>query len=199
MDGHADEESWELQAVADAAGGDSLAFAVLVRHHQSRLFAFLGRMGLRQAEAEELAQDAFVRAWQQLGAYKAEVASFTTWLYTIARRLALNHLDRADVRYLTNMGDVAVDDVTCDRPGPLAYLEQRQQQQRLQAAWRSLTTLDRSILALAYVHGLGIEDVARIERCTPAAARVRIHRARLRLREALQADVMPRRAGVDHE
>lgn len=169
--------------VASAAAGDRAAFAALVRRFQRPLFAFLGRMGLRQAEAEELAQDAFVRAWQHLPAYRAEQGAFSTWLFTIARRLALNALDRAGHRL--HAAPDGLPEAACEAPGPGAALALRQQRARLQAALRSLPLDDRSVLALAYVHELALADVARIEGCSVAAAKARLHRARERLRAAL--------------
>lgn len=172
--------------VARAAAGDRSAYAALVRQFQRPLFAFLGRMGLRQAEAEELAQDAFIRAWQHLPHYRAETAAFSTWLFTIARRLALNALDRAEHQRLHTGHPAAEDDsAACDAPGPAQALQSRQQQAQLQAALRRLSPDDRSVLALAYVHELTLADVARIEDCSPAAAKARLHRARERLRQAL--------------
>ncbi|NML15114.1 RNA polymerase sigma factor [Azohydromonas caseinilytica] len=172
--------------VARAAAGDRTAYAALVRQFQRPLFAFLGRMGLRQAEAEELAQDTFIRAWQHLPRYDAGQAAFSTWLFTIARRLALNALDRADHQRLRTGLDAAADEEhACDAPGPAQALQSRQERARLQAALRRLSPDDRSVLALAYVHELTLADVARIEGCSPTAAKARLHRARERLRAAL--------------
>ncbi len=141
-------------------------------------------MGLRQFEAEELAQEAFLRAWQHLPQYRSEQGAFSTWLYTIARRLALNELGRAGRRLQVNTGD-APPDAICDRPGPALALQRQQQTAALLAALRQLPAPDRSVLALAYVHELSLADVARIEGCSEAAVKARLHRARQRLREAL--------------
>jgi RNA polymerase sigma-70 factor (ECF subfamily) len=176
--------------VATAAAGDRAAFAALVRHYQRPIFSFLGRMGLRQHEAEELAQEAFLRAWQHLGRYRFEQGAFSTWLYTIARRLALNELDRAGRRLQDAAGD-APPDPPCAQPGPAQALHQQQQRAALQAALRRLPTADRSVLALAYVHELSLAELARIEGCSEAAAKARLHRARQHLREALPAPDPP--------
>lgn len=175
--------------VARAARGDREAFAALVRHHQRPLFSFLGRMGLGQGEAEELAQDAFLRAWQHLPRYQPSQAAFSTWLYTIARRLALNELDRADRRLREHPAD-GPPDRPSPAPGPAEQLQQHQQQRALQAALRQLGAADRSVLALAYVGELSLADVARIEGSTEAAIKARLHRARQQLR-ALLTDTPP--------
>ena len=64
------------------ANGNRQAFALLVERFQRPLFSYLGRMGFTQAQAEDLAQETFTRAWQHLGQYDAQKAEFSTWLAT---------------------------------------------------------------------------------------------------------------------
>lgn len=179
--------------MARAAAGDRDAYAALVRHHQRPLFAFLGRMGLRQFEAEELAQEAFVRAWQQLGRYRSELGAFSTWLYTIARRLALNELDRAGRRlHDRDGGDGDAPDIASDQPGPAQALHMQRQRATLRAALCRIAPSERCLLALAHVHELSLAEVAQIEGCSVAAIKTRLHRARQRLRDELPAfDLTP--------
>jgi RNA polymerase sigma-70 factor, ECF subfamily len=167
------------------AGGDGLAFAEVVIHYQRPSFAFLGRMGMNAARAEEVAQESFLRAWQHLPSYRSEQAQFSTWLFTIARRLALNELTRPQHRH-----EVGTDDKTPEpasaMAGPEQTLEQRQLQEQVHAALRSLSTDDRSVMALAYTHELSAADIAVIEACSVDAVKTRLHRARQRLRLALE-------------
>ena len=170
------------------ARGDLRAFSELVDRYQRPLFAFLGRMGLEAARAEEVAQETFLRAWQHLPRYRTEQAQFSTWLFTIARRLALNELARSRNRH-----EVAADDdapePACAAARPEQALDQRRLQARIDAAFRSLGTDDRSVLALAYTHDLGMAEIAVIEGCSVDAVKTRLHRARQRLRIAL--DISP--------
>jgi RNA polymerase sigma-70 factor (ECF subfamily) len=171
------------EQVARAVAGDRVAFEALVRHYQRPLFSFLGRMGLRQSEAEELAQEAFVRVWQHLARYQVGQGAFSTWLFTIAKRLALNELDRAAHRLQNCTGETL--EVACDQHGPEQFLQLRQRRAALLKALRSLPMGDRSVLALTYVQELSLSDVALIEGCSESAVKARLHRARHRLREAL--------------
>lgn len=170
-----------LRQIAD---GNRQAFTPLVERYQRPLFGFLGRMGLAQAQAEEIAQETFLRVWQNLGQYDPKRAEFSTWLFTIARRLALNELERASVKQETaqdeNHPETASDDAL-----PLERLEQQEQQQRLQAALRLLPLHERSTLALAYSQGLDMKTIAQIEGCSESAVKVRLHRAREQLRQWL--------------
>jgi RNA polymerase sigma-70 factor (ECF subfamily) len=168
------------------AKGNRQAFAPLVEQYQRPLFSYLGRMGFSPAQAEDLAQETFIRAWQHLGQYDAHRAEFSTWLFTIARRLALNELERAGNRLETHWGedppDVASHDAT-----PLEHTEQHEQQRRVQAALKRLPLQERSLLALAYSQGLDMQAIAHIEGCSVGAVKTRLHRAREQLRQWLGA------------
>ena len=76
----------------DYLGGDPVAFGALVTRYQDSLFGFLGRMGFEQSVCEDLAQEAFLRVWKNRDKYNADKASVSTWLFTIARNLALTVL-----------------------------------------------------------------------------------------------------------
>ena len=168
------------------AAGEQQAFAELVDLYQRPLFGFLGRLGLGQAQAEDIAQETFLRAWSHLTRFESERAQFVTWLFTIARNLAYNALQSAHQKQETHEADLP--EPACEQPGPAQTLERTQQRTRLQSALRQLPMADRSALALVYVHELGLADVARIEGDSLAAIKTRLHRAKLKLRELLQAD-----------
>lgn len=180
-----------------AAAGDRHAYAALVRLYQRPLFGYLGRMGLSQGEAEEIAQEAFLRAWEHLARFDPTQATFSTWLYTFARRLALHLIESAERRYrqpppagVAGHDQAPVHaglDPSDASPGPADTLQARQQRAWLQAAMHRLSTAERSLLALAYLHDLSLAEIARIEGLSEAAAKARLHRARQRLREALHA------------
>lgn len=164
------------------------AFVELVGHYQQPLFGYLGRLGLPSGQAEEVAQETFLRVWQNLASYRPGLAAFSTWLYTIAHRLALNELTRAAARQETAMDLPELPDTACGQPQPPEQLAARQQRQRLQHALHQLPLPERSILALAYVQELPLDEVARIEGCTAGAAKVRLHRARQKLAALLEHD-----------
>ena len=167
--------------------GDRQAFAAVVNLYQGSLFGFLGRMGLDQAHAEDLAQETFIRAWQNLGRYRQELGAFSTWLFTIARNLALNELARAaHARELPPNEDTP--EPACEEPGPEAALAAKQLRRRLQRVLRQMPLGDRSVLALAYTHELELSAIAQIEGCSTGAVKTRLHRARQKLRGLLGTD-----------
>ncbi len=167
------------------AAGDVEAFAAVVGRYQRPLFGFLGRLGLSQAQAEELAQDTFLRAWRALGSFQPQKAAFSTWLFAIARNLAIDELNRLSRQSEVDFAH-AEPELACESPQPLATMIAAENQRALQAALRQLPMTDRSALALVYSHELDLVQVARIEGCSPGAIKVRLHRARLKLRELLE-------------
>jgi RNA polymerase sigma-70 factor (ECF subfamily) len=165
--------------------GDRSAFAELVEHFQRPLFGYLGRMGLRQGPAEEVAQETFLRAWQRLGDYDQARAAFSTWLFTIARNLAINELTRASSSHEQTFGE-DMPEMACEHGQPAQELMTRQLRLQVQQALRMLPYDDRSALALAYYEELDMASIARIEGCTVGAIKVRLHRAKQRLRQLLE-------------
>lgn len=171
--------------LARIAAGEAAAFSELVTLYQRPLFAFLGRLGLSQAQAEDLAQETFLRAWSQLASYRPERGQFITWLFTIARNLAYDTLQKAAPILLDSSVLEALPAETHD---PLQALDLKQRQAMLHAALRQLPLPDRSALALCYVHDLTLVEVAQIEAVSLAAIKTRLHRAKQRLRALLALD-----------
>ncbi len=166
------------------ASGEREAFAELVQRYQQPLFGFLGRMGMTQAQAEDLAQETFLRAWSHLHQFDPTRAQFNTWLHTIARNLALTFLTSRQQQAV--IPDDALGEVACEQPNPMQHLHAKQERELLQQALRCLPMADRSALALAYVHGLSLTEVARIEGTSLPAIKTRLHRARQALRSMLE-------------
>lgn len=167
--------------------GDRTAFAMLIRHYQQALFGYLGRMGLNQAAAEDIAQETFLRAWQGLNRYDPKRAEFSTWLFTIARNLALNELDRAAAKKEVSSDD-DLSESAAGEPSPDQAIFSAQQRERLRKALLRLPLEDRSALALAYFQALDLASIARIEACSVGTIKVRLHRAKQKLRQLLEQD-----------
>jgi RNA polymerase sigma-70 factor (ECF subfamily) len=173
--------------ISEAARGDHLAFGRIVVAHQDRIFAYLGRMGLDSAMAEDVAQETFLRVWRHAGKYNTRLCSLTTWILTIARNQALTRLSQPVSRTETPVSADTLE-IASDAPLPDEQLVARQREHRLQASLASLSAADRSLLSSSYVDGLDLAAVARIEGCSVGAAKVRLHRARQRLKQILEAD-----------
>ena len=177
--------------------GDKTAFAALIGRYQKPLFAYLGKITLSQSVAEEVAQETFIRAWQAKENFDPERAAISTWLFTIARRLALNELDRAahrlEVSDLPNHFDTTPqrwsDQLeTSSQETPQAQLEKSELKTALWQALRTLTLHDRSLLALAYLNELEFATIAEIEGIPVGTVKSRLHRIRQQLKSTLNGE-----------
>lgn len=167
------------------AAGDHAAFARLVKARQGTLFGFLGRMGLDAQTCEDIAQETFLRVWRHAASFDPKRGSANTWILTIARNQALNHLARR-TRSLETNDDEAAAMVACATPRPDAVLEDKQSCARLHSALARLAPPERTLLAASYVEDLDLAAIAAIEGCSRVAAKVRLHRARAKLKKILE-------------
>ena len=173
--------------ISETARGDHLAFGRIVVAHQDRIFAYLGRMGLDSAMAEDVAQETFLRVWRHAGKYNSRLGSLPTWILTIARNLALTRLALPVSRTEAPVSAETLE-IASDAPLPDEQLVAQQRRHRLQAALACLSAADRSLLSSSYIDELDLAAIANIEGCSIGAAKVRLHRARQRLRQILEAD-----------
>jgi RNA polymerase sigma-70 factor (ECF subfamily) len=173
--------------IGETAKGDHLAFGRIVVAQQGRIFAYLGRMGLDAATAEDIAQETFLRVWRHAGNYNPRLGSLTTWIFAIARNLALTRLSHPGRRAETPINSETME-IAADAPLPDEQLLAQQRQQELRAALACLSAPDRSLLAASYIDELDLAAIARIEGCSLGAAKVRLYRARQRLRQVLEAN-----------
>lgn len=162
---------------ARAAAGDAAAFAVLVESHAQRLHRWLVATGTAHHDAEDVVQEAFLRAHAAIARYDARWA-FSTWLFTIAHRVRLDLAAR-------RRDHAPLDDIHAAPAAPADALPEG----GLWSRARGLLPADEfRLLWLHYAEDQAPAAVARILGINPIAARVRLHRARKRLEAALRAD-----------
>jgi RNA polymerase sigma-70 factor (ECF subfamily) len=171
---------------------DAAAFEELMRRYQQPTVGFLMRMVGNLDAAQDLAEETFVRIWQSAPRYRPS-AKFTTWLFTIASRLATDHVRRASVRR-----NVSLDAPTGNEPMPLAetlpdplpaadeQLAREQTAARVRAAVETLPLEQRTALVLCEFQGLNYAEVAQAMGCTVKSVELRIYRAKHALREKLE-------------
>jgi RNA polymerase sigma-70 factor (ECF subfamily) len=170
-------EHFERADVARAAAGDQGAFERLYRGHVGRVYALAVRLA-GSAEADDLTQEVFIRAWSKLTTFKGE-AQFGTWLH----RLAVNHiLSRRTVlrkREERHAGATLLDSIFAPRqktPGTRLDLE---------AALRMLPRRAREVFVLYDVEGYGHDEIAATLGVSVGTSKSQLHRARMLLREQL--------------
>ena len=171
-------ETADTELVRRAAGGDVRAFEALYRRHAGRVHGAVWRLsGMNEARAQELSQEAFVRAWQKLGSFRHESA-FSTWLHRLAVNVALMDLrarDPEDAADDTTL-EAASEPVTPFCAGERADLEQ---------AVAKLPPRARAVLVLHDVEGWKHEEIGRELGMAVGSSKAQLHRARGLLRRML--------------
>jgi RNA polymerase sigma-70 factor, ECF subfamily len=171
-------EHFERADVGRAASGDHEAFGRLYRGHVGRVYSLAVRM-VGKAEADDLTQEVFIRAWSKLGTFKGE-AQFGTWLH----RLAVNHIlsrrtamRRRESRFFPGEGIWARLRAPKRRASGVAL--------DLEQAIERLPERAREVFVLYDVEGFSHEEVAEALGVTVGTSKSQLHRARMLLREHL--------------
>lgn len=171
--------------VRAAGGGDVRAFEQLYRKHSRRVFAVLWRLCGHEARAEDLVQEAFVRAWQALPGFRFESA-FSTWLHRLAVNTALMELRARSGGEALETDDDALDaHATPDSAGQRTALRLD-----LERAIATLPPRARAVLVLYDIEGWKHEEIATELGMAVGSSKAQLHRARQLLRARL---------GEDHE
>ena len=176
----------EVQLIGRARGGDRIALRELVDLHKDRLFAFIWRMVRDHHEAEDICQDAFLKAFASLDTFSCEYR-FSTWLFTIGYRVCLNRLRRKR----PFSGDLDFSAMASqDGANPSATLESEEAGRVRTSVWSAVDRLSppqRATILLFYRNDFGCQEIARVLQLPLATVKSHLHRARARLRELLEA------------
>lgn len=173
----------DRELAARAKAGDEEAFASLVRRHQAGLRRFAARILGDQEEARDIAQLAFIRAWENLSRYNP-AWSFSTWLYRIASNLAIDVLRSRDSRERTHASHLRMVGNSV-RPTALKELAEGEVQRIFTELVQFLTPSQRLAFVLREVEGRSTAEVAEIMGCTEATVRNHVFQARAVLRRQI--------------
>ncbi len=171
----AEAESWVVRAQAGEIG----AFEQLYRLHAGRVYALCLRMSGDPQEAEELAQDAFVRAWEKLETFRGQSA-FASWLHRLTVNVVLSRW-RSKGRQrerVVSIGDVAHSEEIPQRPQPRRTVD-------LERAIAGLPSGARTVFVLHDIEGHLHRDIAQLTGLAVGTSKAQLHRARRLLRKAL--------------
>jgi RNA polymerase sigma-70 factor (ECF subfamily) len=189
-------ELWVAAPVVEPAGGDSAEFVSrlrtgdrrtfeeLVRTQQHRVYGLALRMLGSAADAQDVAQEAFLRAHRGLAEFRGD-ARLSTWLYSIVSRLCLNRLAGSE-RRLARHGEETLAGLADASPGPDQVLERGELEEALHRAIAELPEERRIVVVLRDVEGLAYEEIAEVLTLPVGTVRSRLHRARLDLKEKLE-------------
>lgn len=168
----------DRELVQRALAGDLVAFEELVRRHQQGLFSYLYRMTGNSADAEELAQQALVKAWHSLRGFRGR-SSFKTWLYRIGINLALNFRTR------TRPAEELTEFIPAYGSDPADEFRRKQRDEVVLAALASLPKEQRTALVLSVYEGMSYQEIGAAMGKSVRAVDSLLFRAKQKLRELL--------------
>lgn len=178
----------DRELVEAARNGDKQAFGALVRLHQRRIYRLALHLLRNAAEAEDVTQETFVRAYGALDRFDGRSEPFT-WIYRIAVNLSLNTLRaRRPGQHSTPPDDPRVESLLVDRRpvgNPHGVSEDKQLAQALLDGIDGLSEVLRTTLLLVAVEGMSHSDASQILGCSEGTVAWRVHEARRKLREYL--------------
>lgn len=166
--------------------GDEAAWRELVSRHTRRVFALAYRFTGRVDEAEDLAQEVFVKVYQTLERYREGDGAFGAWLMTVARNHAIDHYRRRRQDALKKAQDPAVlDGMASGDEGPLRSLEREERVRLVHRGLRALPEDLRIPLVLCDLQGLPYEEIAATLEVPLGTVKSRINRGRIELAKRL--------------
>lgn len=181
------EKEIDLTLITEVLNGNTAQYAVLVKRHQRFVFTLALRFAKNREDAEEIAQDVFVKAYRALGTFK-QTSKFSTWLYTITYTTAMSFLrkkrldtqsinDDEHILQIANKGTDFDASRLIEKKSSHAYLNQ---------AIAMLLPDDVAIITLFYKGEQSLEEIGEALGTEANTVKVKLHRARQRLRERLQ-------------
>jgi len=177
---------YERQLIERARARETAALRELIDLHKDRLFAFIWRMIRHHHDAEEICQDAFLKAFSSLNSFSVDYR-FSTWLFTIGYRICLNRL-RSRRTGTADIDALALSPANGETPGSVA--ESREACELRSQVWLAVDRLSppqRATVLLFYRHEMSCQQVARVLELPVATVKSHLHRARNRLREMLES------------
>ncbi len=179
----------EYEVIAQARKGDQGAFTALVHSYQNAIYSLCYRMLGNAEQAEDAAQETFLRAYTQLHRYDPE-RPFKTWLFAIASHYCIDRLRRRRVTWLD------IDDEPLAghpalrerRASPEEAALHRERATDVQALLEYLPPKDRAAVVMLYWYDLSYQEIAEVTGTTVSAVKSRLHRARVALAEAMSGN-----------
>jgi len=174
----------EQKIIRKAVAGDRAAFRELVLEHSHAMFRLAWRLSSNESAAEDIVQEAFIKAWRKIGSFRME-SSFKSWLHRITVNTAMDYLRKQSRRKKFETEEPEWDPglKSAEIPSHDTQIDIRKQ---TEAAMKGLSEIERSALLLKHFEGHSINEVAQILEITTGACKQAIFRAVKKMRIALR-------------
>ena len=169
--------------IARARRGDADAFEQLVVAYREQVFRLALRMCGSEADADEVAQEAFLSAWKALPNFRGE-SQFSTWLYQLTTHAAID-LMRREKRQIAAADDITEVSAADPAPSPQQQAEQSEQREIVRDAILQLAPEQREVVVLRFMEELSYEEIGAVLKLPSGTVKSRLNRAKAQLKEIL--------------
>ncbi|MDP3848868.1 MAG: sigma-70 family RNA polymerase sigma factor [Luteolibacter sp.] len=184
----------DFRLVARAQQGDLTSYDALVTRHRGRIFAMIRNMIHQEADAWDLSQDVFIKAWQALPRFEAK-ARFSTWLYRIAHNTVYDWVRKRKIESVGELNDgiferERIDSSSFTTPSggesPDASMVQSELRAKIEVALGKISPEHREVVLLKDVQGLSYKEIAEVMSCELGTVMSRLYYARQKLQTLLK-------------
>lgn len=184
-----DKETYENRLIKEAKSGSVEAFEELIKQCQKKVFNIAYKMTGNYDDANELAQEAFIRAYKSINKFKGD-SLFSTWIYRITTNVCLDELrKRKNQKVISLDEDIKYNDeevkqqIKDESPGPEKILEKKEINGLIRECIESLPPDYKTVIILRDIEGFSYEEISKIVNCPEGTVKSRINRARKTLRD----------------
>jgi len=176
----------DIELISKILQGDKALFAQVVERYQNYVFTLVLRFTDNREDAEEISQDIFVKAYRSLADFRGE-AKFSTWLYTIVRTSCITFLRKKKLDITSIDNERTFLQLENQESGFKAnVIEQKSRHAMVNEAIRLLSPDDAQLITLFYKGEQSLEEIGRVMGLEPNTVKVKLHRARHRLKEKME-------------
>lgn len=180
------QQETDLALINAVLNGNTAVYSDLVKRHQRFVFTLALRFTKNREDAEEVAQDCFVKAYRALGTFR-QTSKFSTWLYTITYTSAMTALRKKKLSTVSLDDDeYTIQPINSSADNDADAIEKKSAYVYLNQAIESLLPDDAAIITLFYKGEQSLEEIGKALLMDPNTVKVKLHRARLRLKEKLK-------------
>jgi len=170
--------------------GDTRAFSTLVERYQNYVFTIVVRMVRVREEAEEVAQDVFIKAYGSLSSFRGE-SKFSSWLYSIAYRKALDAIRKNKKHRSSELIEDITEGEVAEVDNALSYLEAQERKQKIEESISKLGETEAAIVTMYYYESQSVREIAKITQLSEDNVKIKLHRSRKKLFSSLKYYCLP--------
>jgi len=183
----------DAQLVTRCQNGDAAAFGELITKYRNKVYATIYNLVRNEQDAWDLAQEAFLKAWRNIGHFRGQ-SSFFTWIYRIATNVTIDSLRRKQIESgvefddTLGLGDIETGAATAPHADPLPHqhLQNQEIKARIDVALNQLSAEHRTVIVLREIEGLRYEEIAEATGSSVGTVMSRLFYARKKLQSLLR-------------